>query len=218
MNFSDIIFILEIIGTISFAASGALIAIDKNMDIFGTVFLGAVAALGGGVIRDLLVGNIPPAMFSKYSYLLTAASFALVLFIAVCIFKNKINFKSHIIEFVIDVFDAIGLGVFTVTGINTGIACGFGENIFFIIFLGMTTGIGGGMLRDILVKEIPFVLRKRVYAVASLLGGIVYCVLLRINIDEIVSAVAAIVLIFAVRILSAVFKIDLPRPNMKGEK
>lgn len=218
MNFKEIFFILELFGTVAFAASGALIAIEKNTDIFGTVFLGVVSALGGGVVRDVLVGNIPPAMFSDYSYLLTAAGCSLLLFIAVYIWKNKINLHGFVTEKIIEVFDAIGLGVFTVTGINTGMACGFGGNMFFILFLGMTTGIGGGMLRDVLVKEIPFVLRKRIYAVASLLGGIVYCLLLKLNVGEILSAAAAVVLIFAVRMLSAVYKIDLPHPNIEKNK
>lgn len=218
MNFKEIFFLLELIGTVAFAASGALIAIEKNMDIFGTVFLGVISALGGGVIRDVLVGNIPPAMFSDYSYLLIAAGCSLLLFTLVLIWKNKINFHGNLIEKIIEIFDAVGLGVFTVTGINTGIACGYENNIFFILFLGMTTGIGGGMLRDVMVKEIPFVLRKRVYAVASLFGGIVYCILLKFSVDEIFSAVAAIVIIFAVRILSAAFKINLPRPGIENSK
>jgi len=218
MNFKEIFFLLELIGTIAFAASGALIAIEKNMDIFGTVFLGVISALGGGVIRDVLVGNIPPAMFSDYSYLLIAAGCSLLLFMLVLIWKNKINFHGNLTEKIIEIFDAVGLGVFTVTGINTGIACGYENNIFFILFLGMTTGIGGGMLRDVMVKEIPFVLRKRVYAVASLLGGIVYCILFKFSVDEIFSAVAAIVIIFAVRILSAAFKINLPHPGTENSK
>ncbi len=215
MNFEEIFFILEIIGTVAFAASGAITAIDKNMDIFGTVFLGAVAALGGGVVRDLLVGSLPPAMFSDYSYLTTAAVCALIIFLIVLF--GKFELKNKTSQWIIEVFDAVGLGVFTVTGINTGIKFGFGDNLFFIIFLGMTTGIGGGMIRDVLVKEIPFVLRKRIYAVASLLGGILYCVLLNFKVNSVYGAVAAICFIFIIRILSAVFKIDLPHPKKEAK-
>lgn len=204
--------VLELIGTCAFAISGAVLGITKRFDIFGVIFSGIITALGGGTIRDLLLGNLPPAMFRNYIYLIFAVATCLLTFIIASILKNKFSENIVVIDKVNNIFDAIGLGVFTIVGMNVAINSGFADNFFFVVFLGMTTGCGGGILRDAIVGEVPFVLRKRVYAVASIAGGIVYYVMY-IMFDQgvVISAVVGITLIFALRILASVFKWDLPK-------
>lgn len=204
--------VLELIGTCAFAISGAVLGITKRFDIFGVIFSGIITALGGGTIRDLLLGNLPPAMFRNYIYLIFAVATCVLTFIVASILKNKFSENIVVIDKVNNIFDAIGLGVFTIVGMNVAIRNGFVHNFFFVVFLGMTTGCGGGILRDVIVSEVPFVLKKRVYAVASIAGGIVYY-LMYITFDQsaVLSAVVGITLIFALRILASVFKWDLPK-------
>lgn len=207
-----LIFVLEIIGTCAFAVSGAVSAITKRFDIFGVLFSGVITALGGGTIRDLLLGNTPPAMFSNYVYLIFAVTTGLLTFIVAKILNSKFSENIVVIDKINNIFDAAGLGVFTVVGMNVAIKSGFADNSFFVIFLGMTTGCGGGILRDILMGEIPFVLTKRIYAVASIAGGIMYYVLhISFSLGEFLSALSGIALIFLLRILASVFRWDLPK-------
>ena len=204
--------VLELIGTCAFAISGAVLGITKRFDIFGVIFSGIITALGGGTIRDLLLGNLPPAMFRNYIYLIFAVATCLLTFIIASILKNKFSENIVIIDKVNNVFDAIGLGVFTIVGMNVAINSGFSDNFFFVVFLGMTTGCGGGILRDAIVGEVPFVLRKRVYAVASIAGGIAYYLMfIMLHQGVVISSVVGITLIFALRILASVFKWDLPK-------
>ncbi len=204
--------VLELIGTCAFAISGAVLGITKRFDIFGVMFSGILTALGGGIIRDLLLGNLPPAMFRNYIYLIFAVVTCVLTFVVASILKNKFSENIVVIDKVNNIFDAIGLGVFTIVGMNVAINSGFSDNFFFVVFLGMTTGCGGGILRDAIVSEVPFVLRKRVYAVASIAGGIAYYVIyIMLEQGVVFSAVVGITLIFALRILASVFKWDLPR-------
>ena len=204
--------VLELIGTCAFAISGAVLGISKRFDIFGVIFSGIITALGGGTVRDLLLGNLPPAMFRNYIYLIFAVATCLLTFIVASILKNKFSENIVVIDKVNNIFDAIGLGVFTIVGMNVAINSGFSDNFFFVVFLGMTTGCGGGIVRDAIVGEVPFVLRKRVYAVASIAGGIAYYVMyIMLEQGVVISAVVGITLIFALRILASVFKWDLPK-------
>ena len=208
----DIIFVLELIGTAAFAISGAAVSINKKLDIFGVLFCSLTTALGGGVIRDVILGNLPPAMFRDYTYVIVAASAAVLTFIVAAVFKKFYLREITTIDRINNVFDAIGLGVFTVTGINIAISKGFADNAFFVIFLGMTTGCGGGILRDVLVREVPFVLSKRIYAVASIAGGIVYYLaFVSFSAGEVVSVLCGIAVIFLLRVLASVFRWDLPK-------
>ena len=208
----NIILILEVIGTVAFAVSGAAVGINKRLDFFGVLFCTVVASTGGGVIRDVLIGNLPPVMFSNYIYLFTALIIGIMVFITAGVFKNIYLREITNVDKVNNIFDALGLGVFTVTGMNTAINMGYGDNAFFIIFLGVTTGCGGGILRDVIINEVPFVLTKRIYAVASLAGAVVYYVLaITVEAGEIISVCSGIVTIFTIRILASVFRWDLPR-------
>ena len=204
--------VLELIGTCAFAVSGAVLGITKRFDIFGVIFSAIITSLGGGTVRDVLMGNLPPAMFRNYIYLIFALVTALLTFITASILKNTFSENIVVIDRVNNIFDAIGLGVFTIAGMNVAINGGFKDNFFFVVFLGMTTGCCGGILRDVIVGDIPFVLRKRVYAVASIGGGVLYYLLFVVfEQGQIISMVAGILVIFLLRIFASVFKWDLPR-------
>lgn len=207
-----VILVLELIGTCAFAVSGAVLGITKRFDIFGVIFSGIITALGGGTIRDILLGNLPPAMFKNYIYLIFAVATSVLTFIIASILKNKFSENIMLIDKVNNIFDAVGLGVFTIVGMNVAITGGFGDNFFFVIFLGMTTGCGGGILRDVIVSDVPFVLRKRIYAVASITGGALYYVLyVVVQCGELISVLSGIILIFVLRLLASIFKWDLPK-------
>ena len=206
--------VLEFIGIASFALSGAMVGIEKKADVFGVIFLAVVTALGGGVLRDTLLGHLPPRMFTSFEYIALAAVCALLVFLDARARRDKYRAHKDKLDAVVNIFDAAGLAAFTVTGMDMAIAdCGMG-NPLLPVLLGMTTGVGGGMLRDVLTNAMPMVLRKRVYAVASLMGAALYCALLYLGVNRVVGAVAAMGLIFALRILATVFKWNLPKAEL----
>lgn len=204
----EIMFVLELIGAAAFAVSGAMVAIEKRADIFGILFLAVTTALGGGVIRDVLIGRIPPVMFVSYWYLLISVVAALAVFIDAYLRSEKYKLHLDKLDAVNNIFDAIGLAVFTVSGMNA--AMPVSDNVILVLFVGMCTGVGGGMLRDVMTNTMPKVLRKRVYAVASLLGGGLYYVMYALGVNQIVSLGCGMLLIFALRLFATIFKWNLP--------
>ena len=210
-----IYFIVEMMGTVAFATSGAMVAINKRVDIFGVLVLGSITALGGGCIRDILIGTLPPRMFSDYRYVTLAVAVALFVFLVAYIFRNHYQKSQKIVDSVNNVFDAVGLGIFTVTGVQVAIESGFKMNGILAVCLGVITGIGGGILRDVMLREIPFVLKKRIYALASIAGGIVYYNMFLANMDRTLSIVVAVAVTFVIRLLATIFKLDLPRVKLK---
>ena len=212
MAFGEIFFAaLEVAGTISFAISGAMAALEKRVDLFGVIFLGATTALAGGIIRDILVGKTPPAAFSNYRYMAIAVVTALVVFFIAWLSKEHYEHNVAVVNAVNNVFDAAGLGAFTITGAKVAMRMGYMNNGFFVVFMAMVTGIGGGVLRDLMIGEIPFVLRKRIYAVASILGGIVYYQLVHYRMEDMAAAFVGIGTVFGLRMLATVFKWNLPK-------
>ncbi len=205
-----VIFPVEIIGTVAFASSGAMVAVRKKLDLFGIVVLGVVTAVGGGMLRDLVIGSIPPSMFLNPVYVFTAFLTALILFL---LFRRWpfLLASRHIESFekAMNIVDAVGLGAFTVTGINTGVKAGYGEYHFLIIFLGVITGIGGGILRDIMAGETPFVLKKHVYACASVSGACLYVLLLQFTNSDYAMLFSAL-LVVIIRLLASHFRWNLP--------
>lgn len=204
----EIMFVLELIGAAAFAVSGAMVAIEKRADIFGVLFLAVTTALGGGVIRDVLIGRIPPVMFVSYWYLLISVVAALAVFIDAYLRSEKYKLHLDKLDAVNNIFDAIGLAVFTVSGMNA--AMPVSDNVILVLFVGMCTGVGGGMLRDVMTNTMPKVLRKRVYAVASLLGGGLYYAMYVLGVNQIVSLGCGMLLIFALRLFATIFKWNLP--------
>lgn len=194
----DLIFYMEIIGTIVFAMQGSRVAIERKLDILGIMILGLSTAVGGGMIRDIILGNTPPAMFINPVYCIVA-TMTVVVVILTYKYRDKIigSDKYTYIVTLLNISDAIGLGIFTVVGANVSIGRGYGDNIFLCSFVGVMTGVGGGILRDVLANRTPVVLQKEIYAVASIVGAIIYCYLSRWIPDHIALylAVGIIVLI-----------------------
>lgn len=212
MAFGEIFFsVLEVAGTISFAVSGAMAALEKRVDLFGVIFLGATTALAGGIIRDVLIGKTPPSAFSNYRYMAIAVVTAAIVFLIAWLSKEHYEHNVDVVSAVNNIFDAAGLGAFTITGAKVAMGMGYMDNGFFVVFLAMVTGIGGGVLRDLMIGEIPFVLRKRIYAVASILGGIVYYQLVRHRMDDMAAAFIGIGIVFGLRMLATIFKWNLPK-------
>ena len=218
---ASIIFAAEAIGIIAFAVSGAMLAAEKNLDIFGILVLGIVTAFGGGVIRDLLLGINPPAMFSSYVFLLLAvlascAVFGVYRLLAVAGDQLPVGLLRFDYHGLVNFFDAIGLGVFSVSGVNVALDGGFADNPLLAITVGVLTGIGGGMVRDLLNGEIPSVLRKNVYALAAILGAGAYYLLAHSALPAFASVLLACSLTIGLRLAATYFRWHLPRPNPKG--
>ncbi|MBQ2755282.1 MAG: trimeric intracellular cation channel family protein [Oscillospiraceae bacterium] len=210
--------ILEIIGTIAFAISGAFIAISVKMDIFGVVFIGCTTAFGGGIVRDLLIGRIPPAVFQKFELVIIAAVAAVAVFVIAALNKKTFNPLRAKIENINNIFDAMGLAAFAVMGTEVAFSEGFSDNPFLSVILGMLTGVGGGIIRDILTDSTPVVFKKYVYAIAAIAGSILYYIL-RINTDNPVwPTILAMVLVFMLRMLATKYRWSLPKINFEENK
>ena len=139
-----LIFVFEIIGTVAFSVSGAMTGLKKNMDIFGVMILGVITAIGGGVIRDLVLGITPPGTFGRPVYAIVATVTAIITFLPAV--HRLITRNQHIRDFVLLVLDSLGLGVFTVVGIQTAYRASSENSIFLILFVGVITGVGGGVI------------------------------------------------------------------------
>ena len=203
------IFILELIGTIAFAFSGCMVANSKRMDIFGVWVLGTVTAVGGGAVRDVLLGQFPPNMFRDGVYV-AAATATVVFWLWMAAKKGALPRRHfHQLTQVMDISDSIGLGVFAVVGSQTAIRCGYGGNWFLVIFVGVLTGVGGGLMRDVMANMMPMIFRKRIYASAAMAGSIVYVVLLSL-VPEIDAILAGIDTVFAIRTMASLRHWDLP--------
>lgn len=214
MTYTELfIFTLEIIGTIAFASSGAMLGIRKNMDIFGVNVLGITTAVGGGCIRDLLLGIHPPKMFQNFAYVGTAILTSCLLFVLLYLKKELLesSFLEHY-ERVMSTLDAVGLGIFTVMGIRTALyqESSHINNLFLLVFVGVVTGIGGGMMRDIMSGNTPFVFIKHVYACAALIGAFLYIFLYRAIPDTAAMLISSLAVV-AIRLLAAHYRWNLPR-------
>ena len=203
--------VCEWLGTAAFAVSGAMVAIDKGLDLFGVIFLAMITALGGGTLRDVLIGHFPPRMFTNYQFLALAVCCALVVFLLADLFKERYVRSEGGIERVNNVFDAIGLGVFAVSGARIGMEAGFADNAFLVTFLGMTTAVGGGMIRDVLLQRIPFVLNKRVYAVAAIAGALTYWGIEVVFLNPVLAYAVGWLVTVTLRMLATIYKWNLPR-------
>ena len=211
MTVENILFAIEIIGTVAFAITGVITALEKKFDIFGAIVLGTVTAVGGGIVRDLILGYTPPMAFRKSVYAITAVITSLAVFVIAFFFGKKIKKHYDVYSQVINIFDSIGLSVFVVGGVNSAISCGFGENMFLSIFVATLTGVGGGVMRDIMAGRVPKILRKRVYALAAIIGAIIYYLLYYYEIcSPAVSVVIGAGSVLIIRILATIFRWNLP--------
>ena len=210
-----VFFILEIIGTVAFALSGALTAMRKQMDLLGTIVLGMTTAVGGGIIRDLLIGNTPPISLVNPLHPLIALGVSVVAFLPFV--QKLLSHTGHVYDVVFNVADAVGLGVFTVVGVNAGFTILGEPNLFTAVFLGVLTGVGGGVLRDIMAQTAPKIFVKGFYASASILGGIA-CAVAYLYWSKLASTIIGTVVVVALRVLAMTFKWDLPKPKFFVDK
>ena len=192
--------IIDILGTIAFAISGVLVALNKKMDPFGVLIIAFVTAVGGGTLRDVLIGQTPVAWMTDMTYVYVifgATIFAIV-------FRNKINYLRTSLF----LFDTIGIGLYTVVGIEKGLVADLHPII--CISLGTMTACFGGVIRDILCNEIPVIFRKEIYATACILGGATYFALRELPIENNWVFVVAGIVVISVRLIAVKFKIRLP--------
>ena len=203
----DLLFILEAGGTLAFSVSGALLAVRKRFDFFGVLVLASVTAMGGGIMRDLICGIHPPLAFQNLSLLGLALGGGVVTFF----FYRYLERAGRLLN----LFDAIGLGLFTMTGVNIGLQNGL--TLFPCILLGLLTGVGGGVGRDLLANRSPFILQKELYASVSLVGGLVFFALIQYMSQDQASYLAS-GLIILVRLLAVKFKLELPVPSLEERR
>ena len=206
---SWLLFSLEIVGTVAFAVSGAMVGLKREMDIFGVCILGLVTAVGGGAIRDLILGITPPNTFRTPIYALVAVSVSILLFLPFV--RGALHRFQRLYDLLLLGMDSLGLGIFTVMGIRTAFQAGH-EGWFLLIFVGVITGVGGGILRDVLAGQSPYIFSKHFYACASILGAVAYVALYRVVGDGFAMTVGAS-LIVVLRCLAAHYRWKLPKAN-----
>lgn len=192
---------LDILGTVAFAISGSLAAINKRLDFFGVLIIALATAIGGGTLRDLLIGNTPVTWLTNIQtlYIIIASAFVAM------IFRRKLRVFSTSLF----LFDTIGLGIFTIVGIEKGLSVDL--NPVICILLGTITACFGGVTRDILCNEIPVIFRKEIYATACLLGGMMFFILkyFSVNSDFIYIATAGTIIV--IRIFAVKYQWSYPR-------
>ena len=213
-----ILLIMEWIGTISFATSGSLVAIRHDLDLFGVVTVGTITAVGGGIMRDMMIGNVPPKIFSDPLIIMVSIATSIVVFLIAYLYRKKFNQLSKGIDSVNIFFDALGLAAFSITGVEVSYQALSDGNVLLVVVLGVITGVGGGVLRDVLVNEKPYILTKHIYAIVSVLGCCAYY-LLSVRMGYTVFA-TFFVLIFTVmmRLLAAKLHWKLPRIRLDDEQ
>ncbi|WP_238808663.1 trimeric intracellular cation channel family protein [Emticicia aquatica] len=192
---------INIGGTIAFAASGTLAGIRKKLDVFGLAVIAFVTSVGGGTIRDILIGHLPVRWILDSSIILLIVTVTLI----TILFKNRIETLDKTLTF----FDSLGLGFFTLRGIQEGIAIHL--DMPSCLILGTITACFGGVIRDILLNEIPTLFRKEIYATACILGGIVFFLLRKASISPEIVDVVTILTIFGIRIIAVKMNISLPK-------
>ena len=209
--------IINIIGIISFAAAGAMVAIDKETDCFGVVLLSLITCFGGGVLRDMMVGQkigrtLPIFFEGVEMEIIVCVCTALTVFLLALIFKERYVKEEATVDKINNVLDALGLGVFA----SVGTAAYASVSPFVAITMGLISAVGGSMIRDVILNEIPRVLRKRVYAVACIIGSAVYYVISALVMPgnpsaDVVATVACMAVIFTIRMCATAFRWNIPK-------
>ena len=214
-----LLLIIEIIGVVSFSAAGAMVAISKETDLFGVLFLSVITCFGGGLLRDTIASDELPIFFTDLKmYIVVCIFVALSVFIIAKRFKRQYVENEARVEKINNVLDALGLGVFAAAG--TGMYIEKGALV--AIIFGMLSSIGGSILRDTMLREIPFVLRKRVYAVATLAGSGTYYLIDRVIMEpseasQVIATLACTTVIFVIRMCATHFRWNMPKAIIFSE-
>ncbi len=210
----DYVIIAEIIGTIAFAISGAMIAIDNKLDLLGVIVLGSATAVGGGALRDILLGTNPPNMFTNPLYVIIAIFTTLIVFLVCKFSKNLSIFTKQWGKTTLCVIDAIGLGVFAVVGAIVTYDKGH-SNFLLVLFCSTLTAVGGGIIRDLLAGKIPEIFRRHIYAVAAMIGGISFVIFHKYSVNIHISIIISSLIVIIVRLFAYHYKWSLPRVELK---
>ena len=203
-----VIYFIQILGVIAFAASGAMTAIEKKMDIFGVSIIGIVTAIGGGVIRDVILGITPPYIFVDPVFPIVALATSLIVFSKPV--RSYLKKEKAVYDRILLWFDSIGLGIFVVCGIESAYALSSDFTVFLLVFVGMISGTGGSILRDVLTSQTPAIFVKHFYACAAMIGSFVTCGLWNIA-GDLVSMLAGTVVIIILRLLAAKYHWELAK-------
>lgn len=203
--------ILSFIGIAAFSASGSMVAIERKTDLFGAIMLAATTATGGGVLRDILLGRIPPKIFLEPTYLLIAVFVAIMLFSFAYFNFDEYCKRADFIDKANNIFDALGLGIFVALGTQNAMESGYSENMLLSVMIGTVTGVGGGFLRDIMAIKIPVILMKHIYATAAICGSVVFYLLRILSASYGIALIISLLTTFLLRIFATCFKWNLPR-------
>ena len=212
-----ILFAIHIIGIVSFSAAGAMVAVDNETDTFGVVFLSIITCFGGGLLRDIIAGkaigrNLPVVLTDMNLELIVCILTALTVFFVAKIFKRKYVEEEETVNAINNVLDALGIGVFTAAGTEAYMILG----PLVAITMGVISSVGGSMTRDVILGEVPYVLKKRIYVLALLAGSVGYYITSQYIIPasdatNVISTVVCVVIIFAIRMLATHFKWNMPK-------
>lgn len=205
MAFPSFMEILDFIGTFAFAISGIRLASAKHFDLFGAYVVGLVTAIGGGTLRDLMLGVTPIWMTNPMYLICTGIALVWVIIFGKRIINQQVTFF---------IFDTIGLALFTVVGVEKALALDF--PLWVAVIMGTITGAAGGVFRDVFINEIPLIFRKEIYALACVVGGLCYGLCNYMGVDIIVNECISGAAVFLVRILAVKYHISLP--TLKGEE
>ena len=208
--------LFDIIGTVAFAISGALAGIKKNLDLFGVITLSITTASFGGLMRDTFIGKLPPTIFTDPKYVVISFTTAVLTFTVYPKFLRTLSIKTNKVGVnLIFLLDAIGLGAFTALGTEIAISHNM-NNLFSVIFMGLVSGVGGGVIRDVFIRDIPLILKKEIYALASIIGASIMFFS-----QSILPTILAMYLCFIatvlLRIISMKFKLNLPTAKICGD-
>ena len=199
----NLIYIIDILGTFAFAISGALVAKNKGFDVFGVIIIAFVTAVGGGMIRDVLINAHPINWIGDLNYIWTIFSAVVIMYL----FRSKVAPLSKTMF----LFDTVGISVFTLLGLQKGL--NYNLHPFVSLIMGMVSAVFGGVIRDVLTSKIPLIFKKEIYASACLVGGLVYLILQYFNIDENTKFIISALVIIIIRLVVVKYKLELPKIN-----
>jgi uncharacterized membrane protein YeiH len=197
----DIIYVLDILGTFAFAVSGALVALDKKFDLFGVIIIAFITAVGGGMLRDVLINAHPINWIGDLNYLYTIFTAVIFTFL----FKSKIFYLSKTLF----LFDTIGISVFTLLGLQKGLS--YELHPLVALIMGMISAVFGGVLRDVLTAKVPLIFEKEIYASACLAGGIIYLILRYFIVEEDINFIISAAVVVIIRAIVVRFHLELPK-------
>lgn len=201
---------MELLGTVAFAVSGAMVGIQCQMDAFGVLVLGVITAVGGGITRDIIMGILPSALADPQFIVVAAVTAMIVFTVAYCKKEALQGEFSILYNKILLSMDSIGLGIFSVMGVAAGIRQGYGDNVFLLSVLGTLTGVGGGLLRDMMAGVPPYIFVKHIYALASIMGTLCFIFFERL-VGEITAGITASTLVVIIRFCAAHYRWNLPR-------